>query len=635
MTSAFISYSSKDRPVAKFVASNLESLGVNVFIDYEKLKSGDFMSQLGHEIKNRDYLVVLISEHSVKSKWVRYEVGSALRNKYDKFIIPVILQEVALTDMFPLEMIQQVDFSRWNVDGNMGQALKDLARLMKLKPRLQSTLSKTNQDQDLLTSQEHDEIILDENEIERPESPTYEIGEKSEIFQAALAVQYSDPERALFLYQLILDNDPDYMDGKIGEFVATQRDRTKSDRLYLLEEKAKLVKSTGQWKQLHLLVQSMLELNPNDSFAKEHLQIAEKNFHCEPFYKQAHSAKQNGNLAAVSQLMTYIDESCPDYGDPAGLLINQPITCQNLGFLRTSHVLGGHTGPIQQVVFSPSGSMLATISADETVKIWSVASGAMIKEFGHPATTLSFSPDETYIAVATHFRSVAIVGVSGWETLKAYVDEPRSNCTALVFSHDSNLLISGWGDGSLKAHCVPNVTEISKTISERGTVESLALLSNGLLFANFIGRERMHRRVLAWRLHNWDSVKISAFDNRNSSVVRTNMEVSSDGRFLTCFENQSVVVRVLPQGWEDWKFHQYGTMPPVNDFALSPIDSFLVILAGENTDRRRMLFYDRVADKRIGEIEGHNDVINTIDVSQDGRFIATGSDDCTAKIWQL
>ena len=213
--------------------------------------------------------------------------------------------------------------------------------------------------------------------------------------------------------------------------------------------------------------------------------------------------------------------------------------------------------------------------------------------------------------------------------------DSESNCNDLVFSNDGKMLITGWEEGCLKAHGVPEVMDIRKTITGVISVESLSLQKSGLLFVNSGSDNSYPRSVRVWSIDSWDKVKVPAFDNSNEDIIRKKIMTSSDERFLACYEDNRIVIRDLPQGWEAWKYFEYGIMPVANDFSLSPIDSSLVVLVGVNSDRSRMLFYERVTDKCIGELVGHQDAINTVAVSPDGRFIATGSDDCTAKIWQL
>jgi WD40 repeat protein len=64
---------------------------------------------------------------------------------------------------------------------------------------------------------------------------------------------------------------------------------------------------------------------------------------------------------------------------------------------RLLHVLAGHTGPVLGIDFSPDGRLLATASADSTIKIWSLSNPESnpLTLSGHSAAVyhVQFSPD--------------------------------------------------------------------------------------------------------------------------------------------------------------------------------------------------------------------------------------------------
>ena len=390
MTSAFISYSRYNLDVADFIADKLRNRNVDVFIDYQRLRSGNFVEQLGAEIEQRDYFLVVISPHAVDSKWVKAEVAWAFSEKTNECIIPIWYKPAKLTNVFVLSALERVDFTRWDDDRKMDDAIGKLCRLMDVQ---EESLELQMVDQPMLdgTARSDEKLDIDDS-FEEESSPQFRKEDVARLFQSAASVQDTDPEQALFLYQQVLEIDPEFMGSQIAEFVARQEELVMPTRLWLLEKEAESAKEKGNWADLLQLAHTMTDINPTDSFALEQIQVAELNLKCEPIYEQARIAHEDGQIDAVKVLMRDIKQNCPEYGDPGGLLVDQPITDDLVGYIRNTQTLLGHTGPIKRVIFSPSGSMLATTSADDTLKIWSVSSGTMIKEFRHPARALSFSP---------------------------------------------------------------------------------------------------------------------------------------------------------------------------------------------------------------------------------------------------
>jgi WD40 repeat protein len=91
----------------------------------------------------------------------------------------------------------------------------------------------------------------------------------------------------------------------------------------------------------------------------------------------------DGSLLATASFDETVRLWDPDTGDPIG----QP--------------LSGHTDNVWAVAFSPDGTMLATAGDDTTAKLWDLAAGRrMLTLRGHTGslTALAFSPDGTRLA---------------------------------------------------------------------------------------------------------------------------------------------------------------------------------------------------------------------------------------------
>jgi len=110
--------------------------------------------------------------------------------------------------------------------------------------------------------------------------------------------------------------------------------------------------------------------------------------------------------------------------------------------------LEGHTGRINQVVFSPDGSLAASASADQTVCIWDIGKQRLLHRCGgHKArvNTVAFSPDGKRVASGGGDKMVRI-----WDTTTG---KEVSRCTghghavwAVVFSPDGQTVASAGGE---------------------------------------------------------------------------------------------------------------------------------------------------------------------------------------------
>ena len=665
MSSAFISYSHKDNAVADFIAAELRNRNVDVFVDYQRLQAGEFMSQLGQEIERKEYFIVVVSPNSVSSKWVKAEVGWAFANKTVDYIIPVWLEPVRLTDVFVLASLEQINFTRWNDDRAMDEAIQKLARLMSLshEPIKSEPVPEPMLRENMMNEQRNNETeVLDENL-----SPAFVKGDVAKMFRSATTVQDTDPDQALFLYKLVLEIDPDFMGGTIKDFVARQQENMKPKRLEILEKRMESAKRQGRWAELRQLANSMIEIDPYNEFALDQIQIVEKNAECEPVYEQAKIAAETGSRKAVNVLMKDIQDTCPDYGDPAGLLAGQPIIRDLLGFLHDSHTLVGHTGPITKVTFSNNGSMLATASTDRSVKIWSSSTGEMLcnlTEYTDSVESISFSPDDKYLASVSGTGRINLWSVDGWELIQT-VNEGVVLYNAAFFPNGNKLVTCGRSD-LLYIRDVPQMSSLKKiTARSLSTSTSLTIIqtivtsldsSNDGLFACSIYQESKSRStskshstnrpildilstidsasqfssaVRLWNIPRWDEVKFDKFEQSVTKIDK--ISLSCDGKYLITLGNHIDVWKV-PRGWH---YSKIGNSSAISDFALSPIDSSLLIYTVDGPNKCYLVYFDLNTKARVKVHFAHEKTINSIAMSRDGCLIATGSDDCLAKIWQL
>ncbi|GHO93037.1 hypothetical protein KSF_030850 [Reticulibacter mediterranei] len=96
----FISYSSQDHNFAERLYADLQHKGVRCWFAPENLKIGDkFRSRIDESIRMHDKLLLVLSEHSVKSDWVETEVETAFEKEYRTnrlALFPIKLDETVM-----------------------------------------------------------------------------------------------------------------------------------------------------------------------------------------------------------------------------------------------------------------------------------------------------------------------------------------------------------------------------------------------------------------------------------------------------------------------------------------------------------------------------------------------------------
>ena len=139
--SVFISYSTQDELLAKRLHADLQDHGVRCWFAPHDLKPGDFFrKKIDQAIQQQDRLLLILSEHSVHSKWVEYEVDRALDREISQqrtILFPLRIDDaIKHSDSQWAEDLRSRrhigDFTRWSEPELYQEQLKTL--LAHLKP---------------------------------------------------------------------------------------------------------------------------------------------------------------------------------------------------------------------------------------------------------------------------------------------------------------------------------------------------------------------------------------------------------------------------------------------------------------------------------------------------------------------
>jgi hypothetical protein len=94
-TRVFVSHSSKDKPFVRKLVEALKKRLLNVWVDEHEIKVGDsLVGKISEALEDADYLVIVLSQASVSSRWVEQELNAALSNQISGkgVVLPVLLE---------------------------------------------------------------------------------------------------------------------------------------------------------------------------------------------------------------------------------------------------------------------------------------------------------------------------------------------------------------------------------------------------------------------------------------------------------------------------------------------------------------------------------------------------------------
>jgi WD40 repeat protein len=241
-------------------------------------------------------------------------------------------------------------------------------------------------------------------------------------------------------------------------------------------------------------------------------------------------------------------------------------------------VLGGHSGLITHVAFSPDGQFLASASADHTVKLYAIAGKELTPLRGHAGSVqhVAFSPDGERLASAGMDGVVRL-----WDTATgknvATLGSHRAPVARVAFSPDGQQLATASLDKMVKLWDPDTGRETANLSGHGGAVIHVAFSANG---------QRLASASIDKTVRLWDAA--------------TGQEIATLG------------------GHDEWA-----------TCAFSPNNHFLASASIGKTVK----LWSGVTGKEIATLAGHSNRVVHVAFSPDSKRLASASDDKTVKLW--
>jgi hypothetical protein len=129
MPRIFVSHSTEDKNFVFTLMKDLEKRNLKVWIDHRELKPGDSIIQgIEGGLGNTDYVVIVLSEASVESAWVKAEMSSALMHQLSgggTTVLPVVIDDCTIPPL--LRALVYADF-RGDYETGLTQLLRAIDR---------------------------------------------------------------------------------------------------------------------------------------------------------------------------------------------------------------------------------------------------------------------------------------------------------------------------------------------------------------------------------------------------------------------------------------------------------------------------------------------------------------------------
>lgn len=299
---------------------------------------------------------------------------------------------------------------------------------------------------------------------------------------------------------------------------------------------------------------------------------------------------------------------------------------------RLLRTLTGHRDIVRGVAFNPRGDVLATASWDDTIRLWDVATGASTRELkGHtkPANAVAFDPSGDRLASAASDGSIRVWDVASGQLLKVLTGH-TSSVRDVTFSPDGASLASASADRTARIWEVDTGklrSTFAGSAGHTGTVWSVAFNRQGTLLVTS-GQDGVAK---VWDVESGRNV--STISERRAGINEAEFNAAGN-RIITVGNDDTCRWWDWQAEREDFRIWGHEIIRPAVDAAMSPVTTpdrqMQSLVALGNTGEVWVL--DTAGQKLQHSFSTNQPGARRLRFSPDGARLATVADK-TVEIW--
>ncbi|NEO52302.1 MAG: response regulator [Okeania sp. SIO3B5] len=280
----------------------------------------------------------------------------------------------------------------------------------------------------------------------------------------------------------------------------------------------------------------------------------------------------------------------------------------------------GHRYKITSLCFHPNNQIIASADNSGAVKFWSLRNNKPPTFCNHKSkiTNVKFSPDGKTLASADEYGNIKLWQTDGKELESHQIYKKK--ITALSFHPNSNILAFSNDDGNVDFLSL-NKSEILIPIHQDFGITNLNYFGSD---GKFIALTQENGNL---EIFDQDGNQLALGRNGDRII---SMDVSSDSHTLaTVGADNNIKIWDFTENKLLEKF-SFSTNSSVTKISFSPNGE---ILASASEDCTIKLW--NLNGKELAIFKGHSKAITSISFSPDGQILASGSNDNTIKLWSL
>ncbi len=260
-----------------------------------------------------------------------------------------------------------------------------------------------------------------------------------------------------------------------------------------------------------------------------------------------------------------------------------------------------HPTCVTYIDISPDGKYAATTAFDSKVRLWNIETGLLVREFtGHEKRTwhVCFSPDGKKIASSDE-AAVAIVWDVETGTLLHKLVGHKLTIWSVKFSRDGNTIVTGSFDNTLKFWNVADGRLVKSINAHTEAIVDVAYSHNGKMLATTSD----DKTIKIWNITDGSLIRTMHVAEHIQGVVFS----PDDKRLFTSGRDKPMIGEFLQEIFGDSKFNK-GVSARL---------------------------WDVESGTLLQTFQLHENDVNDVAWSNDGKWIATASADKTACVYEV
>lgn len=284
--------------------------------------------------------------------------------------------------------------------------------------------------------------------------------------------------------------------------------------------------------------------------------------------------------------------------------------------------LVGHADAVEQISFNSDGSLLASVSDDDTARIWEVATGAQRLRLNLSGAGLgvSFSPDGGRIATSGLDGTAALWQVDSGRLLMTLSGHTGA-VYSVSFSPDGQRLLTAGRDGTARVWDLAPSHELL-------TLQA-ASPGQGLSSISYSPDGRQLATAAEDAARTWDAATgrlILTLSGHAGAVNSVAFSPTGD-RLVTASDDATA--RIWDASTGRLLVTLRGHAGPVAAAVFSPDGKRIVTASADKTAR----IWDAATGQALITLAAHTRRVLAVAFSPDGKFVATGSVDHSVILW--